>query len=73
LAKHDLKIQDVIKFGKLGVDPIIADDVKVIHTRGHTPDHMSFLVQSNGGLVIPLSYFTLDDFTAAVSVMRVHS
>lgn len=55
--------------------------LKVIHTSGHTPGHMSLYLEdqrtvfgsdtvwnmrNSGGLVIPPSYFTL-----VVSVMRV--
>jgi glyoxylase-like metal-dependent hydrolase (beta-lactamase superfamily II) len=93
LAKHDLKIEDVIeKFGKLDVDPIAVDEelndgdmiksLKVIHTPGHMSLYLEdqrtvfgadvlWNMGNSGGLVIPPSYFTLDEVTAAVSVMKV--
>ena len=98
LQKDGLTIEDTIKkFGKLDVDPISVDvqldngdtikSLKVIHTPGHTPGHISLYLKeqitlfgadilwnrkaSGGGLVIPPSYFTLDQVTAAVSVKRV--
>lgn len=96
--EYGLNTEDVIKkFGKLDVDPIIVDkklsdgdmikSLKVIHTPGHTPGHISLYLEdqrmlfgadllwnieaSGGGLVIPPAYFTLDQVTAAVSVRRV--
>jgi glyoxylase-like metal-dependent hydrolase (beta-lactamase superfamily II) len=97
LRKDRLRIDDIIKkFGKLDVDPIAVDgqlddgdrikSLKVIHTPGHTPGHISLYLEEqstlfgadilwnrkdSGGLVIPPSYFTLDQVTAAVSVTRV--
>ena len=95
--KFGINEADVIKrFKKLDVDPIYVDEkvndgdfiksLKVIHTPGHTPGHISLFLEdqkllfgadvlwnstNEGGLVIPPSYFTLDMVTAMVSVMRV--
>ncbi|MGA9844463.1 MAG: MBL fold metallo-hydrolase [Nitrososphaeraceae archaeon] len=60
--------------------------LKIIHTPGHTPGHISLYledqrilfradllwnIESSGGLVITPPYFTLDRVAAAVSVRRV--
>lgn len=94
--RYGLRIEDVTKkFGRLDVEPthvdhLVADgdrikSLKVIHTPGHTPGHMSLYYEEKrtlfgadilwnteeSGLVIPPSYFTLDTATAAVSIKRV--
>ena len=94
--QYGQRIEDVIKeFGRLDVEPIRVDhllkdgdiikSLKVVHTPGHTPGHISLYHEEastiigadilwntkENGLVIPPSYFTLDLVTAAVSLSRV--
>jgi glyoxylase-like metal-dependent hydrolase (beta-lactamase superfamily II) len=97
-GKFEVKMEDLPKrFGSMRVDPIHTDEqiqdgdaigsLKVIHTPGHTPGHISlysekhriifgadFLFKSvfgTEGLFIPHAVVSIDPVTAAISAERI--